>query len=105
VGRDALQRVAREGVSRKLVGVEIAGEKLPFNATPLPVLVREELVGRVTSVVWSPRLARNIGYAMAPVAQAAIGTRLTVRVPSAGDRVATVVPMPFVDQRKAIPKS
>jgi len=106
VGREALERVAREGVSRKLVGVEIAGEKLPFNATPLPVLARGELVGRVTSAIWSPRLARNIGYAMVPMAHAGTGTSFTVRLPSTmGDRVATVVPMPFVDQRKAIPKS
>ncbi|MEK7401921.1 MAG: glycine cleavage T C-terminal barrel domain-containing protein [Gemmatimonadota bacterium] len=105
VGREALRRVAREGVNRKLVGVEVAGEKLAFNATPLAVLARGELVGRMTSAIWSPRLARNIGYAMVPVAHAAAGTSLTVRLPSAGDRVATVVPTPFLDQRKAIPKS
>jgi aminomethyltransferase len=106
LGREALQRVAREGVTRKLVGVEIAGDKLAFNPTPLPVLARGELVGRVTSAIWSPRLARNIGYAMVPMAHAGTGTSVTVRLPSTmGDRVATVVPMPFVDERKAIPKS
>ena len=43
VGREALERVAREGVSRKLVGVEIAVERLPFNATPVPVLAKREM--------------------------------------------------------------
>jgi aminomethyltransferase len=60
----------------------------------------------VTSAIWSPRLAKNIGYAMVPMAHAGTGTSFTVRLPSTlGDRVATVVPMPFVDERKAIPKS
>lgn len=33
------------------------------------------------------------------------GTRFTVGIPDVGDREATVVPFPFVDPRKAIPKS
>jgi aminomethyltransferase len=40
---------------------------------------------------------------MLPVSLAKPGTTLTVAVPG-GDRPATVVPMPFIDPKKEIPK-
>jgi hypothetical protein len=42
---------------------------------------------------------------MMPVAHAALGTVLTVIIPGVGTRKATVVPRPFIDPRKEIPKS
>jgi aminomethyltransferase len=104
VGKDALRRVRDEGVSRRIVGVEIAGERLGLNATKWPVSSNGDRVGEVTSAVWSPRLERNIAFAWVPVALAAEGTSLRVAT-SDGDRDATVVPMPFVDPGKQIPKS
>ncbi len=59
---------------------------------------------RVTSAIHSPRLKRNIGYAMLPTADGKLGTLLTVATPW-GEREATVVPRPFVDPKKEIPKS
>jgi glycine cleavage system aminomethyltransferase T len=103
VGREALRRIAREGVRRKLVGVEIEGDPLPFNDTFWPVRVGEERVGHVTSAVWSPRLRRNIGYAWVPVEASSLGTRLVVETPL-GEAPAVVVPKPFVDPQKEIPR-
>jgi aminomethyltransferase len=60
--------------------------------------------GFVTSCVHSPRLAKNIGYAMVPVEYSAPGTRLEVQAPG-GKRKAVVVTMPFIDPKKAIAKS
>jgi aminomethyltransferase len=54
--------------------------------------------------VYSPRLKKNIGYAMVPTDHAVLGTRLAVDTPD-GERSATVVPMPFVDPAKTIAKS
>lgn len=104
IGRDALRRIKAAGVTRKLVGVVIAGDPLPFNDTKWPVRVDGAVVGRVTSAVWSPRLERNIGYAMLPVAQAGLGTTVHVDVPGIGTRAATVAAKPFVDPTKEIPK-
>jgi aminomethyltransferase len=103
-GRDALARIKAAGVERKLVGIEIAGPRIEFNATRWPVKVGARTVGHVTSAIWSPRLAKNIGYAMLPVAHAALGRVLRVEIPGAGEQPATVAPMPFVDPAKAIPK-
>jgi aminomethyltransferase len=104
MGKDALRRIRDEGVARRIVGVEIDGDRIEFNATKWPVSVGGGTVGRVTSAIHSPRLAKNIGYAWVPVESSAEGTAMTVHHP-AGDRSATVVPMPFVDPTKEIPKS
>jgi glycine cleavage system aminomethyltransferase T len=105
IGREALRRIKTEGVTRRLVGIEIEGDRLDFNSAKWPVTVNGKPVGRVTSAIWSPRLEKNIGYAMLPAAQAALGSVVSVAIPAVGERKATVVPKPFVDPKKDIPKS
>jgi len=101
----ALRRIEAAGVSRRIVGVELDGDPLPaLNNTKWPAFADGREVGRVTSAIHSPRLGRNIGYCWVPTALAGEGTRLTVKS-EWGDRVATVVPMPFVDPDKRIPVS
>ncbi|HEV8356886.1 MAG TPA: glycine cleavage T C-terminal barrel domain-containing protein [Gemmatimonadales bacterium] len=107
IGKDALRRIRAEGVTRRLVGLEIGGDPLEFNATRWPVRAAtgDEPIGRVTSAIWSPRLKKNIGYAMVPTSHTADGTALLVEVPGLGERRATVVPKPFHDPKKEIPKT
>ncbi|MGH7645381.1 MAG: glycine cleavage system protein T, partial [Gemmatimonadales bacterium] len=45
IGREALGRIRAAGVARKLVGVEVAGPRLEFNATRWPVLAGGRTVG------------------------------------------------------------
>jgi aminomethyltransferase len=104
IGKEALRRIKSEGVKRKLVGIEIAGEPLGFNADKWPVTAGGRPIGRVTSAIWSPRLKKNLGYAMLPVDRTALGTTITVEIPGAGTRTAKVVAKPFVDPKKEIPK-
>ncbi len=104
VGKDALRRIKDEGVRQKLVGVEIAGERLDLNMTRWPVKHNGNPVGFITSAVYSPRLKKNIGYAMVPVQYAEMGTELTAETPL-GEAAATVVAKPFVDPKKDLPKS
>src|SRR2546430_2020335 len=61
-------------------------------------------VGHVTSLTYSPRLEKNIGYALLGMDHAKIGTRLRVST-TKGTRGASVVKKPFVDPKKDIPKS
>ena len=100
IGRDALRKISKDGVCRRLVGVEIAGGKMDMNLSRYPV----KGGGFVTSCVYSPRLKKNIGYAMVAMEYAAAGTRLQVEAPG-GKRNAVVVTMPFIDPKKAIAKS
>jgi glycine cleavage system aminomethyltransferase T len=108
IGKEALARIKDEGPRRKLAGVEISGDSLgAYNDGSMidffPVRRGGEVVGRVTSACHSPRLAKNIGYAMVPVELAELGTELEVEVGGA-TRQATVVQMPFIDPKKEIPK-
>lgn len=104
IGKQALARIKEEGVSRKLVGVEIAGDQLDMNMTRWPVRANGDVIGAITSAVYSPRMEKNIGYAMVPVEYAELGTALVAEVPT-GEQPITVVPKPFVDPTKEIPKS
>jgi len=104
LGREALRQIRDRGVRRRLAGVEIGGEPLEFNTTRWPVRKDGAVVGAVTSAVWSPRLNKNVGYAMTPVALAEPGVELCVETPR-GEAAAVVVPLPFLDPAKAIPKS
>jgi glycine cleavage system T protein len=105
IGKAALKRIKAEGVRRKLVGVDIAGDPLDFNMTRWPVFCDGQAIGFVTSALYSPRLGSNIGYANVPAELGALGTRLQVDVPDVGERQAVVVVKPFVDPTKEIPKS
>jgi aminomethyltransferase len=83
IGREALREVSERGVSRKLVGVELGGARLgSYNDGSMPdffpVSKDGERIGRVTSGCYSPRLDKNIGFAMVPVEHGELGTRLLV---------------------------
>ena len=105
VSRAALERIAREGVSRKLVGVRLDGEPLGMWLEDFwPVAADGRTVGRLTSAAHSPRLQINMGYAWVPLEHASEGTELTVQAPD-GARGATVTPLPFWDPNKDVPKS
>jgi len=46
-----------------------------------PVLVNGQRIGKVTSACYSPRLDKNIGYAMVPVEYGETGAELTIAHP------------------------
>jgi aminomethyltransferase len=109
LGKATLTRLAATGVDRKLVGIEIDGDPLTdegalndFWPVHEPGDVRR--IGRVTAGAWSPRLEQNVGFAWVPASHMAEGTLLGVGPPTS-PRTATVVPIPFVDPKKDIPKS
>jgi len=105
IGKEALQVIRDAGVTRKQVGLELAGEPLGSpNTTFWPILNDSMPVGKVTSAVYSPRLQRNIALAMVASECADVGTRLTVEQPT-GRVDATVVEKPFYDPKKKITTS
>ena len=109
MGKEALKRIKAEGVKRKLVGVDIDGEPLGTYIDNemidvFPVSVGANVVGKVTSACFSPRLEKNIGFAMLPIEHTELDTKLEVETPVSGRVKATVVPMPHWDPTKEIPK-
>ena len=102
IGKAALQRLKQQGVTRQQVGLEIDGEPLPGPNTQFwPVQLLGEVVGKVTSAVYSPRLKKNIALAMVASAHSAVGTTCDVQLP-AEMRSGTIVPKPFYDPKKQI---
>lgn len=102
VGKAALKRIRDAGVTRRQVGLVIDGAALPAPNTRFWELRgQDEVVGKVTSAVYSPRLEKNIALAMVTVGHHALGTQLEVALPD-GVRLATVVEKPFYDPKKKI---
>ncbi len=101
IGKAALKKIKAEGVTRRLVGVEISGSPLQPNEEQWPVMNDHKPIGHITRYAFSPRLEKNIGFANVPVDRADIGTKLVVKTP-AGERQATVVPKPFFESKKVI---
>ena len=103
IGKAALERVRRDGVDRKLVGIEFDhDEPFPGITTSWPASHEGQPVARVTNAVWSPGLGRNIGYVWVPIALADPGHRIDVESehgPVSGRTAA----IPFVDPRKERP--
>lgn len=100
LGRDALEHIHHQGVSRKLTGIEFGGPAVTsFNEGPWPVCVAEtsSAAGMVTFACWSPDRNSNIGYAFLPVAHAYAGNTITIRPSDSTSREATVTSIPFLD--------
>ena len=101
----AYRRIQQGGVASMINGVVIDGEPFPaLNNTKWPVSVGARVVGKVTSAIYSPRLAANIGYAWLPTEHSKGGQKVTIET-EWGRRDATVTAMPFVDPQKKIPLS
>lgn len=100
VGKDALRRIKAEGAARKQVGLILEGEPLPGpNTTYWPLHKDDEIVGKVTSAVYSPQLDRNIALALVAAEHAALGTEYDLNA-SGETRAARVVEKPFYDPKK-----
>ena len=102
IGKTALARIAREGITRRQIGLVI--DAAPFegpNTTFWPVRKDAVDIGNVTSAVYSPRLKQNIALAMVNEAFATIDTKVEVQT-SNGVFTAKVVEIPFYDPKKSI---
>jgi glycine cleavage system aminomethyltransferase T len=106
IGKEALQRIHREGVRRRLVGLVIDGEPAAIEFEGAwPVFGDGRPVGRATAVLYSPALKKNIALAMIDNGFNNPGHVLEVqRVPEGSRHPAKVVALPFVDPKKEIPK-
>jgi aminomethyltransferase len=103
IGKAALERVRREGVDRKLVGIEFdRDEPFPGITAAWPASHSGVAVGRVTDAVWSPGLSKNIGYVWVPIDLSEPGTPIDVESEH-GWVTGRTASIPFVDPRKERP--
>ena len=96
LGKAALKKVRDEGVRRRLIGLFLDGPALQKNNEHRwPVTSDGTKVGFVTNAVHSPRLDRNIAFAMIDVPFDANDTVLTVETVE-GARSAERTTLPFI---------
>ena len=105
VGKNALKEIRKNGVHRKQIGLEIKAEPMVGPNTRFwDIKVDNQIVGHVTSAVYSPRLKKNIALAMILNDHSIIGNDVEV---TSGDEImsAKIVEKPFFDPRKTAAKS
>ena len=107
IGKAALEEIRARGVSRKLVGIEVAGRRAAIRALAQVrrAVERARPVGTVTDLIWSPRLEKNIGYVWVPIALADPGTPLEIVAPDGASWPARTAAIPFLDPHKDVPKA
>jgi aminomethyltransferase len=96
VGRDALERVRREGVDERFVGIELVDRGVARHGYAL-TNEAGETVGHVTSGTMSPTLSKAVALGYLPTTYADPGARVDVVVRGTAKRAKVVTP-PFLDR-------
>ena len=102
ISKAALQKIAREGVRQRQVGLTFDGAPIPgSNDDFWPIKVAGQEVGYVTSAVYSPRLEQNIALALVKASHAEIGTQISLET-GFGVRAGVITPNPLYDPKKTL---
>lgn len=97
IGRDVLARQKREGISKKLIGLEMTERGIAREG--YPVWIDGNTQGRVTSGSFAPFLQKNIALAFVPPGVAVPGKEIQVEI--RGKRIAARQnPLPFYRRPK-----
>lgn len=78
IGRDALEKQKREGLPRKLVGLELVDRGIP--RPHYPVYADGRKIGEVTTGTQSPTLKRNLGLALLDIDYTELDTEVLVEI-------------------------
>lgn len=93
IGKTALKKQKKEGLSRKLIGIEMIERGIPRHG--YKVFSGEAEIGFVTSGTQSPTLNKAVGLALVKIGYTEIGTELCVEVRPNKVAKARVVSTPF----------
>ena len=105
IGKEALKKIKQKGIKRKQVGLELDCKPLKGpNTTFWSIYNNDEVIGKVTSAVYSPRLKKNIALAMIAIKYSNIGGKFKVKN-NDSEFNCTIVEKPFYDPKKKIASS
>jgi aminomethyltransferase len=100
IGKEALARINAEGISQRLLGGVIDGERMTrFNENFWPVYVSDRPAGHLTVCVYSPRLKQNLAFIMIKAEFASAGQLVEIHSPD-GSMNATLCELPFISERQ-----
>ncbi len=78
IGKDALEKQAKEGIKQRLVGLEMKDRAIARKGYQV---FHETLpIGRVTSGTWSPTLGKAIALAYVPIEHSKIGNTMLIDI-------------------------
>ena len=100
IGRAALTRLAAEAPHQTLVGLVVDGPPMRSNEDVWTLRQGDQVVGRLTSLAYSPGLERNIALAIVDIDHSALGAQLEVDAWDSPRR-ATVAKLPFTAKKQA----
>ena len=78
IGKEALAKQKEEGVTRRIVGIELEGKAVPRQG--YPVEVNGEVIGEVTTGYNSISTGKSVAMAMVKKEYAKLGTAVEVRI-------------------------
>ena len=100
IGKEALARIKNDGVTQRLLGAVLDGEKMTtFNEHHWPAFVDDAPAGHLTTCVYSPRLQQNLAFVMTKTEYANAGQAVEIRSPT-GSINATLCELPFISERQ-----
>jgi aminomethyltransferase len=97
MGREALMKIREQGLSRKLVGLEMVDRGIPRQGAP--ILAEGEEAGVVTSGTMSPTLGKAIGIGYVRISHSKEGSEIEVDI-RGKPRAARVVKTPFYRKKR-----
>ncbi|AOF80887.1 pyridine nucleotide-disulfide oxidoreductase family protein [Methyloversatilis sp. RAC08] len=101
-GQRSLKIIRKLPLKRKLVGFMLPANHLGQAPQECHLIIDGgDIVGRVTSISWSPNVGRHIGLAFVPPEMTAPGTALSIRVTDGSMVPAEVCTTPFFDPTDA----
>ncbi len=96
IGKEALQKIQKNGAKQKIRGILFDGEPLTGIGQPLPVLSNEnKKIGQITSGIYSPRIKKNIGLSMILKDYWEIGENIIVQMLNGEKKSGTITTLPF----------
>lgn len=101
IGRETLEKQQQQGISRKLVGLQMQGREIARHG--YPIFHADQQVGQITSGTKSPTLNQAIALGYLPSQIAKVGTEVEVEI--RGKRcLAEVVKRPFYRSPNPAPR-
>lgn len=97
IGCEAMRKIHAEGPKRKLVGLQLEGQRIARQGQPIQCDGR--IVGEITSGTMSPTLEKSIAMGYVEASTADKGTRVSIDL-GRKEASATIVPLPFYKRPK-----
>ena len=99
IGKKAILKISNLKQNKILVGIKLNSQKLLNNETHWNILKNNELIGKLTSVSYSPRLKYNIGLGIVNSQFSKVGTEFCIE---AYDELVNseVVSLPFMEKKQ-----